>query len=69
MPEEKMRTCSTRSALEEMLVAASRQLSKALRIASDGRVISTAKEAVEPANAAVASLTVRLAAHREIHQC
>jgi hypothetical protein len=68
MPEEKTRTCSTRNALEDMLETASRQLSKTLRSAGEGRAI-TGQEAVERARAAVASLTTRLAAHRDIHHC
>jgi uncharacterized circularly permuted ATP-grasp superfamily protein len=68
MPEEKTRTCSTRNALEDMLEAASRQLSKALRGAGEGRAM-TGEEAVERARVAVASMTARLAAHRDIHHC
>jgi hypothetical protein len=68
MPEEKTRSCSTRSALEDMLKAASRQLSKALRIAGEGRTIM-GEEAVEKASAAVDSMTTRLGARRDIHHC
>ena len=68
MPEEKARACSTRNALADMLETASRQLSKALRIAGEGRAI-TGEDAVERARAAVASLTRRLAAHRDTHHC
>jgi hypothetical protein len=68
MPEEKTRTCSTRNALEDMLEAVSRQLSKALRSAGEGRAM-TGEEAVERARVAVASMTARLAAHRDIHHC
>jgi hypothetical protein len=68
MPEEETRTCSTRNALEDMLEAASRQLSKTLRSAGEGRAM-TGEEAVERARVAVASMTARLAAHRDIHHC
>jgi hypothetical protein len=68
MPEEKARACSTRNALADMLEAASRQLSKALRSAGEGRAM-TGEEAVGRARVAVASMTARLAAHRNIHHC
>ncbi len=68
MPEEKTRICSTRNALEEMLETASRQLGKALRCAGE-RHAMTGEEAVERARVAVASMTARLAAHRDIHHC
>jgi hypothetical protein len=50
-----------------MLETASRRLTKALRLAGDGAAATD--EAVERAKAAVASLTTRLAAHRETHHC
>ena len=68
MPEEKALACSTRNALADMLETASRQLSKTLRIAGEGRAI-TGEEAVERAKTTVAPLTRRLAAHRDIHHC
>jgi hypothetical protein len=68
MPEEEARTCSTRTALEDMLETASRRLSKALRIAGERRTIK-GEEAVERARADVATMTARLAAHRDIHHC
>ena len=68
MPEERRRTCSTRSALSDMLETASRQLSKALRVDAEGLDMNEG-EAVERARAAVSSLTSRLAAHRDTHHC
>ena len=68
MPEEKMGTCSTRNALADMLETASRRLSKALRIAGEAPA-RTGEDVVERAHAAVASLTRRLANHRDIHHC
>jgi hypothetical protein len=68
MLEEKTRTCSTRNALTDMLETASRRLSRALRVDGEG-VDMTRGEAVVRAKAAVSSLTLRLAAHRDIHHC
>jgi hypothetical protein len=68
MPEEKAQTCSTRDALADMLEAASRQLSKVLRLAA-AEPANAAEEVVARAKAAVASLTTRLAAHRNLHHC
>jgi hypothetical protein len=68
MPEEKAQTCSTRDALADMLEAASRQLSKVLRLAAK-EPANAAEEVVARARAAVASLTTRLAAHRNLHHC
>jgi hypothetical protein len=68
MPEENAQTCSTRDALADMLEAASRQLSKVLRLAA-AEPANAAEEVVARAKAAVASLTTRLAAHRNLHHC
>jgi hypothetical protein len=68
MLEEKTQTCSTRDALADMIETASRRLDKALRLAAEQHA-SAGTEVVEHAKAAVASLTTRLAAHRELHHC
>jgi uncharacterized protein YecT (DUF1311 family) len=68
MPEGKPQTCSTRDALGDMLESASRRLNKALRLAGEEHA-NAPKDAVALAKAAVASLTTRLAAHRNLHHC
>ena len=68
MPEEKKQTCSTRDALADMLETASRRLNKVLSLAAGERA-SAGEGVVERAKAAVASLTTRLAAHRNLHHC
>ena len=70
MPEEKTETCSTRTALADMLETASRRLTKALRIAGgEETAMKAGGPAVEVARTAVASLTGRLAAHRDNRHC
>ena len=68
MPEEKAQTCSTRDALADMLEAASCRLSKVLRLAAE-EPAKAPEVVVARAKAAVASLTTRLAAHRNLHHC
>ncbi len=68
MSIEKTQVCSTRDALADMLETASRRLNKVLRLAAD-KPANAAEETVAQAKTAVASLTTRLAAHRELHHC
>jgi hypothetical protein len=67
MAEENTQSCSTRDALADMLETASRRLSKVLSHAPGKR--PDAEDGVERAREAVASLTARLAAHRDLHHC
>ena len=67
MSEEKTQTCSTRDALADMLETASRRLRKVLGQAAGKR--ADGEEGVERAKEAVASLTMRLTAHRDLHHC
>ena len=67
MSGETTQACSTRDALTDMLETASRRLSKVLRLAAGQR--AGGEEGVERAKEAVASLTTRLAAHRDLHNC
>ena len=68
MPDEKTQTCSTRDALADMLETASRRLNKVLSLAARERA-GAGEGVVERAKTAVASLTTRLAAHRDLHHC
>lgn len=68
MPEGKTQPCSTRDALADMLETASRRLNKVLHLDGSRRA-NTGEEVVDRAKAAVASLTTRLAAHRDLHHC
>jgi hypothetical protein len=68
MSGEKTQTCSTRDALTDMLETASRRLNKVLHRATQ-EPPNTAEDVVGRAKEAVASLTARLAAHRDLHHC
>ena len=68
MTEEEIRMCSTRSALSEMLEAASRRLERTLRGAPTGGH-GKPPISLEEARNAVADLTARLATHRSAHGC
>ena len=67
MSKENAQTCSTRDALADMLETASRRLNKVLGLGAGQR--AGGEEGVERAEEAVASLTTRLAAHRDLHHC
>jgi hypothetical protein len=68
MNEAIARMCSTRLALSEMLVTASRKLERAVH-PPPGAVSGNAQGGLDHAKAAVAELTERLANHRQSHGC
>jgi hypothetical protein len=63
MNEAVARMCSTRLALSEMLVTASRKLKRAVDL-PPGAASRNAQDGLDHAKAAVAELTQRLAHHR-----
>jgi hypothetical protein len=68
MTEERNRICSTRTALSEMLEAASRKLERRLRVKPAAEA-GNAPNGLEEARTAVADLTARLAKHCTLHGC
>jgi hypothetical protein len=68
MNEAIARMCSTRLALSEMLVTASRKLERAVH-PPPGAVSGNAQGELDHAKAAVAELTQRVANHRRSHGC
>jgi hypothetical protein len=68
MNEATARMCTTRLALSEMLVTASRKLERAVDL-SPSAVSGNAQGGLDDAKSAVADLTRRLANHRRSHGC
>jgi hypothetical protein len=68
MPEEKVRICTTRSTLADMLTTASRKLEKQLAPAA-GTGTPEKQAEIEKARTAVATIEQRLTAHRNSHGC
>ena len=68
MNEATARMCTTRLALSEMLVTASRKLERVVH-PPPGAVSGNAQGGLDNAKSAVADLTQRLANHRRSHGC
>jgi hypothetical protein len=66
--EETTRICSTRTALSEMLEAASRKLERALRRAPAAES-GNPQSGLDQVRASIADLAARLANHRSVHGC